>query len=84
MDVFYLHPLDVVFGFLLDEVHPLQHVGDVVETSFLDVEGLGRLVQIHHAVRRLAQQLHKLLSQETQRRVVASLLRRRLWSYEEV
>lgn len=48
--LFYVHPLYVVFRFLLDEVHPLQNVGDVVEAALLDVERLGRLVQIHHAV----------------------------------
>lgn len=50
MPRFYVHPLNVVFGFLLDQVHPLQNIGDVIETPLLDVECLGRLVQIHHAV----------------------------------
>lgn len=31
----HLHPLDVVFGFLLDEVDAFQHVGDVIKSPFL-------------------------------------------------
>lgn len=50
MALVYIHPLYVVFGFLLDEMHPLQHVGDVIETALLDVESLSRLIQVHHAI----------------------------------
>ena len=44
------------------------------------LQGLGGLVKIQDPVRRLSQQLHKLLGEQTQRRVVTRLLRRRLWS----
>lgn len=70
----HLQPLDIVFRFLLDEAHALQHVGDVIQAPLLDVERVGGLVQIQHAIGRLSQQLAELLGQEAKRRVIARLL----------
>lgn len=47
----YSHPLDVVLGLLADELHALQHVGDVIDTSLLHLEDLGGPVEVQHAVR---------------------------------
>lgn len=69
-----VHPLDVVFGFLLDKVHALQDICDVIETSLLNAERLGGPVEVHHTVHRLAEQLQELLGQETEGRVVPRLL----------
>lgn len=74
----HLHPLDVVLGLLADELDALQHVGDVVDTTFLDLQHLGRAVEIHDAVGRLAQQTDKFFGEQPQRGVVASLLPGRL------
>ena len=48
--VLHSQPLDVVLGFLGDELDSLQDVGYVVDASLLDVQDLRGPVQIHHAV----------------------------------
>lgn len=60
----HLHPLYVVLRLLLDEVHPLQNVGDVIEASLLHLEGLRGPIEVHHPVTGLGKQLDKLLGQE--------------------
>ena len=45
------------------------------------LQGLRSLVEVQYAIRRLSEQLHKLLGEQTQRGVVASLFRRRLRNY---
>lgn len=44
-------PADGVFAHLLDELDPLQDVGDVVEAPLLDRQMLRRVVQVYRPVR---------------------------------
>ena len=46
----YLLPLDVVLRFFRDEVDSFKNVGDVVDASFLDVQVLGRFVEVEDAI----------------------------------
>ena len=77
------HPLNVIFGLLLDKVDALQHVSDVIKSPLLDVEDLSRLVQVQDSVGRLAKKIHKLLGQQAQWGVIACLLSRRLRSWSD-
>ena len=46
----YLLPLDVVLRLFSDEVDSLQNIGDIVDASFLDVQVLGRFVEVQYAI----------------------------------
>lgn len=61
-----LHPLDVVLGFLADELDALQYIGDVVDTTFLDLQHLSSPVQIHNTVGRLIQQTDEFFGEQPQ------------------
>jgi len=76
-------PLDVVLGLLGDELDSLQDIGDVVDASLLDIQDLRSPIQIHHAVRRLGQQVQEALGGQVQGGVVAGLLRRRPGNWTE-
>lgn len=67
----HLQPLNVVFGFFADELNSLQHVGDVVNPPFLHLQDFGGPVQVQNAICWLAQQPHKLLSEQSEGGVVA-------------
>lgn len=53
-------PLDVVLGLFLQDTDPLEHVGNVVDTTFLYVQFRGGNVQVNHPVGRFLQQVDEL------------------------
>ena len=71
-------PLNVVLGLLRNEVDALEHVGDVVNASLLNTESVGCLVEVDHTVVCRHEERHEALGEETERRVIARLLARRL------
>lgn len=74
----HLQPLNVVLGFLADELNSLQYVGDVVDPPLLHLQHLGGPVKVQNSVCRLAQQPHELLGEQAEGGVVARSLTRRL------
>lgn len=78
-------PLNVVLGFLRDEMNALQDIGDVVNASLLDVQHLWSPVQVHHAIRRLSQQVQEALGGEVQGCIIAWFLRAQsgYWGQED-
>lgn len=73
-DLQHLQPLNVILGLLGDQPNALQDVGDVIDASFLDVQHLGRPVEINHTIWRLSQQVQKAFGGEIERRVIARFL----------
>lgn len=76
----YSQPLDVVLGFLPDELDALQDICDVINSSLLDFQDLSGPVQVQDAVGWLGNQTHKLLSQQAKGSVIACPLPGRLRS----
>lgn len=72
------HPLDVVLGLLADELDALQHIGDVIDAPLLHIQHLSSPVQVQDPILGLAQEVNEFLGEQPQRRVIASLLPRRL------
>lgn len=62
----HLHPLDVVLGFLADELDALQYIRDVIDATFLDLQHLSSPVQIHNTVGRLVQQMDEFFCEQPQ------------------
>ena len=63
----YSRPLDIVGRLHLDEVDFVQDVGDVDESVFAGLQGLGSLREVHGPVGSRQQQLQETLRQRLQR-----------------
>lgn len=59
----HLLPAYVVLGGLCDKPYALQHIGDVVDPSLLDPQGLCSLIQVQNPIRRCVEKLAKSLGE---------------------
>lgn len=68
----HLHPLDLAFRLLSDELDTAEHVGDVIHPPLKGAQSFCGLVEVENSVRSWVEQIHEALGEPPERYLGAS------------